>query len=58
MSRLLVDRDPVREYARRAVAAFTVPDADGLVLSCYLSQGSREGVRACLEKRRPRWQAR
>jgi enoyl-CoA hydratase/carnithine racemase len=46
----------VKEAARRTTRALTIPDADEILLSCYLSQDFQEGVRAFLEKRTPRWQ--
>jgi enoyl-CoA hydratase/carnithine racemase len=47
----------VKEAARRVSAsAFTIPDAEELMLSCYLSQDFQEGVRAFLEKRTSEWQ--
>ena len=49
----------VKEASRRVTdAAFTIPNAEELMLSCYLSQDFQEGVRAFLDKRTPNWQGR
>jgi enoyl-CoA hydratase/carnithine racemase len=47
-----------KEAARRVSETFALRDAEDLLLSCYLSEDFREGVRAFLDKRQPRWQDR
>ncbi len=46
----------IKEATRRMMRIHTIPDAEELVLSCYLSQDFQEGVRAFLDKRTPNWQ--
>ena len=46
----------VKEATRRMMRVYTIPDAEELMLSCYLSQDFQEGVRAFLDKRTPSWQ--
>ncbi len=48
----------VKEATRRMMRVYTIPDAEELMLSCYLSQDFQEGVRAFLDKRTPEWQGR
>jgi enoyl-CoA hydratase len=48
----------VKEATRRVTAPAALRDAEDLILSCYLSQDFREGVRAFLDKRKPDWQGR
>src|SRR5438034_580344 len=47
-----------KEATRRLLAARSPGSLEDLILSCYLSQDFQEGVRAFLEKRKPRWQGR
>ena len=46
----------VKEATRRMLAPVALRDAEDIVLSCYLSDDFKEGVRAFLEKRPPVWQ--
>lgn len=48
----------IKEAARRQTEAFTIPGAEEIMLSCYLSEDFQEGVRAFLEKRPANWQSR
>lgn len=48
----------IKEAARRMSAPGALREAEDLMLSCYLSEDFREGVRAFLDKRPPRWQGR
>jgi enoyl-CoA hydratase/carnithine racemase len=47
-----------KEATRRLIAAQSPGSLEDLILACYLSQDFQEGVRAFLEKRKPRWQGR
>src|SRR3954451_12730243 len=48
----------IKEAVRRVRAHGRLEGADDLVLMCYLSADFREGVRAFLAKRPPRWEGR
>lgn len=48
----------VKEATRRVVDRVALEGAEDLLLSCYLSEDFREGVRAFLDKRRAAWQGR
>ena len=48
----------VKEATRRVTAPAALRDAEDLILSCYLSDDFKEGVRAFLEKRKANWQGR
>ena len=48
----------VKEATRRYIAGIAPRDLEDLILSCYLSEDFKEGVRAFLEKRKARWQGR
>jgi enoyl-CoA hydratase/carnithine racemase len=48
----------VKEATRRVTAAAALEDAEDILLSCYLSDDFKEGVRAFLEKRKANWQGR
>jgi enoyl-CoA hydratase len=47
-----------KEASRRVSAALALRDAEDIILSCYLSEDFKEGVRAFLEKRKANWQGR
>jgi enoyl-CoA hydratase/carnithine racemase len=46
----------MKEATRRMMKTYTIPGAEELMLSCYLSRDFQEGVRAFLDKRTPEWQ--
>jgi enoyl-CoA hydratase len=47
-----------KKASRRVSAALALRDAEDIILSCYLSEDFKEGVRAFLEKRKANWQGR
>jgi enoyl-CoA hydratase len=48
----------IKEATRRLGRDRALRDAEDLLLSCYLSEDFREGARAFVDKRPPRWQGR
>src|SRR5262249_52579001 len=48
----------VKEATRRLTPAAVLGDAEDIILSCYLSEDFKEGVRAFLEKRKADWPGR
>jgi enoyl-CoA hydratase/carnithine racemase len=46
----------IKEATRRLGKDRALRDAEDLLLSCYLSEDFREGARAFVDKRAPRWQ--
>jgi enoyl-CoA hydratase/carnithine racemase len=44
-----------KESIRRLAASRALPDDEDLIATTYMSADFREGVRAFLDKRKPRW---